>query len=376
MELQCNPVQELSKDPWTSWEVPGLSELEGFGCEVPDGKGPLSVVHEMRHPTEVNRVAPCPHRPQIISTRAANGSVLLFDCKSGTEASAEGVAISDPTAVLFPEGAEAVDGFALAWSRMDRHLLASGGNDGLLVVWDAEASAKARSSSTPVVKLQAHEGALCDASYSSFAPSLLATVGDKDRLLCLWDIRCSTEGSSTSIVTAAKPHMKVVASSDEVLTVDWSYKNEWQLATAGKEHLVKVWDTRALREPVSSLRGHEKDIIALRWAPFREDLLATSAEDSKVIIWDLQSKAGEAQAAEPGEGTDQDALELLFTHGGHDGGEHVSDFSWGPDDFLMCSVSSDNGMQVWQPSTVFYLDESDDENGAGEPDLKRQRHGE
>merc|ERR1712070_45371 len=168
-----------------------------------------------------------------------------------------------------------------------------------------------------------------------------------------------TQGRSAA-ADAAKPHLSVVASSDEVLTVDWSYKNEWQLATAGKEHLVKVWDSRALREPVSSLRGHEKDIIAVRWAPFREDLLATSAEESKVIVWDLQSKAGE---------NDEDAPELLFTHCGHDAGEHVSDFSWGPDDFLMCSVSSDNGMQVWQPSTVFYLDGSDDESVAGEPTL-------
>eukprot|EP00929_Paragymnodinium_shiwhaense_P000598 TRINITY_DN100850_c0_g1_i1.p1 TRINITY_DN100850_c0_g1~~TRINITY_DN100850_c0_g1_i1.p1 ORF type:complete len:477 (+),score=96.37 TRINITY_DN100850_c0_g1_i1:137-1567(+) len=368
LQLSCDAVSRLENDPWMSWEADGVSELEGFGCEALDGRGPLYVTRELRHPTEVNRLAPCPHQPSLLASRAATGAVLLYDCKRDLEADEDAWPIGDPEASMVAAGAEC-DGFALCWSRMDRNLLATGGNDGRLCVWDTAAALKGPRATSPLVNFKAHNGALCDASYSSSSPCMLATVGDKDRLLQLWDLRCHLKGAAPDAVPKAQSH--VVASDDEVLSVDWSYKREWQVATAGKQQTVRIWDMRSLKTPCQSLRGHDADTVAVRWAPFREDLLATAAEDSKAIIWDLSAKEVDDPEAEA-------PPELLFSHRGHGKGHAVSDISWGPDDFLMSSVSSDNIMQVWQPSALFYLDDSEDEDGGQESApsaAKRPRHG-
>ena len=49
-------------------------------------------------------------------------------------------------------------------------------------------------------------------------------------------------------------------------------------------------------------------------------------------------------------------IELLFIHGGHTA--KISDFSWNPNDpWVICSVSEDNIMQVWQMAENIYNDE-------------------
>jgi len=48
--------------------------------------------------------------------------------------------------------------------------------------------------------------------------------------------------------------------------------------------------------------------------------------------------------------------ELLFIHGGHTA--KISDFSWNPNHpWVICSVSEDNIMQVWQMAENIYNDE-------------------
>ena len=48
--------------------------------------------------------------------------------------------------------------------------------------------------------------------------------------------------------------------------------------------------------------------------------------------------------------------ELLFIHGGHTA--KISDFSWNPNQpWVVCSVSEDNIMQVWQMAENIYNDE-------------------
>ena len=60
-------------------------------------------------------------------------------------------------------------------------------------------------------------------------------------------------------------------------------------------------------------------------------------------MWDL-SKIGEEQSPEDAE---DGPPELLFIHGGHTA--KISDFSWNPNEpWVICSVSEDNIMQVWQ----------------------------
>merc|ERR1712203_23235 len=70
----------------------------------------------------------------------------------------------------------------------------------------------------------------------------------------------------------------------------------------------------------------------------------------RLHVWDL-SKIGEEQSAEDAE---DGPPELLFIHGGHTA--KISDFSWNPNDpWVICSVSEDNIMQVWQMEKIFTM---------------------
>lgn len=366
LELGCDSETKFEEDPWLSWPKDycktGLMSLEGFGCTDPDGAPqPLRAAARFQHPIEegdVNRVSASPHKSRLIATRSAKGNVRIFD---GSTASA-----SDALrATLTPSG-PSVEGFALSWCRVDSSLIATGGDDGRLYVWDVEASvgsggggAKARA---PFHDFVAHDaGAMCDASFSPFERGLLATVGDVDRSLRLWDLRSASRTSNGAMLA---PAQQAVVSEEEVLSVGWCFKQERILATAGKDRVVRIWDTRSLREPLRSLRGHTDDAVCVRWAPFREGLLASCSADQKVIVWDLeqgepepaleQEKAGDPEHA-------NDSPELLFTHSGHTQG--VADVAWGAMDWLLGSVAYDNKLQLWQPQTAFYMDDSDDDAG-------------
>uniref|UniRef100_A0A1I7XHD8 WD_REPEATS_REGION domain-containing protein n=1 Tax=Heterorhabditis bacteriophora TaxID=37862 RepID=A0A1I7XHD8_HETBA len=78
----------------------------------------------------------------------------------------------------------------------------------------------------------------------------------------------------------------------------------------------------------------------------------------RLHVWDL-SKIGEEQSPEDAE---DGPPELLFIHGGHTA--KISDFSWNPNEpWVVCSVSEDNIMQVWQMADNIY-NEGDDETPA------------
>lgn len=359
-ELRCSTGGSLDADPWRSWQVPGFADMEGFGCDVDAGSGaagPLRDIARMAHPTEVNRVLPCPGRGQLLATKAASGAVLLFDYKAERPAG-----VVAPDAELRPPSGEAVDGFALDWgvAAGGGPLVASGGNDGRLCVWEVEAAPKAKATCCLLDVAEAHAGALCGVAFArggatSAAPrQVLASVGD-DGFLRLWDARAGPRATST-----------LRASSDDVLCVDWSYSQEHLLATCGKDRAVCVWDARSWKAPCQRLEGHEGDVVVVRWAPFRSDLLASCSTDRRLNLWDLSADV-------PVEDDPGAAKELIFSHASHGGG--VSDFSWSDtDEYLICSVADDNGLHLWQPSSEVYM--PDDEAGeceAEEPAAKRSR---
>lgn len=357
MQLSCSFNDFIEEDPWRTWGIEGFNTTVGFGCST-DGGGPLRPLARMRHPTEVNRVAPCPYRPQLLATKAATGAVLLFDYKA--ERPADKVS---PDATLVAPTAP-VDGFALAWSPLRQHILASGGNDGRLFVWDVEVAPRIVASA-PLCELEAHSGATCDVSFSCFTPTVLASVGDKDRALRIFDTRA---GQTAEIATPV--------SEDEVLTVDWSHHHEQTLATAGRDHEVRVWDVRSLARPLHALRGHKDAVLAVRWGPsLVQDRLASCSADSRLIFWDLmakdQSDGVAADKADERRSVDMDASppQLVFAHAGHSAA--VTDFSWcGQEAHLMCSVAEDNQMQIWMPSDVFH---SDSDTGDDVPAAKRPK---
>ncbi|XP_059384699.1 histone-binding protein RBBP7-like [Carassius carassius] len=107
--------------------------------------------------------------------------------------------------------------------------------------------------------------------------------------------------------------------------------------------------------PDLRLRGHQKEGYGLSWNPNLSGNLLSASDDH---VRDLTSthKIGEEQSAEDAE---DGPPELLFIHGGHTA--KISDFSWNPNEpWVICSVSEDNIMQVWQMAENIYNDKEPD----------------
>lgn len=100
----------------------------------------------------------------------------------------------------------------------------------------------------------------------------------------------------------------------------------------------------------------------VRWSPHSEPILASAGADRRLHVWDL-SKIGEKQS--PEEAVDGPP-ELLFIHGGHTA--KIYDFSWNENEpWVICSVASDNMMQVWQMAENIYEVQPGEAEGDSKP---------
>uniref|UniRef100_A0A2K6SXP7 Uncharacterized protein n=1 Tax=Saimiri boliviensis boliviensis TaxID=39432 RepID=A0A2K6SXP7_SAIBB len=176
-----------------------------------------------------------------------------------------------------------------------------------------------------------------DVSLNLLHESLFGSVADDQKLMA-WDT-CSNHTS--------KPSHSVDAHTAEFI-----------LPTGSAGKTVALWDLRYLKLKLHSFESHKDELFQVQWSPRNETILASSSTDRRLNVWDL-SKIGEKQSPED---------LLLFIHGGHTA--KITDFSWNPSEpWVICSVSEDNIVQVWQMAENIYNDEdpegSVDQGGQG-----------
>ena len=216
-----------------------------------------------------------------------------------------------------------------------------------------------------------HTAVVEDVAWHLLHESLFGSVAD-DQKLMIWDTR--------SAVTN-RPSHTVDAHTAEVNCLSFNPYSEFILATGSADKTVALWDLRNLKLKLHSFESHKDEIFQVninlsldegcyqcpppqvQWSPHNETILASSGTDRRLHVWDL-SKIGEEQSAEDAE---DGPPELLFIHGGHTA--KISDFSWNPNDpWVICSVSEDNIMQVWQMAENIYNDEEPETPAASELD--------
>ncbi len=82
-------------------------------------------------------------------------------------------------------------------------------------------------------------------------------------------------------------------------------------------------------------------------------------------MWDL-SRIGDEQSAEDAE---DGPPELLFIHAGHTA--KISDFCWSSQEpWMLCSVSEDNILHLWQMAENIYYEEEDEDNAKDDEEVE------
>uniref|UniRef100_H9G7H0 Histone-binding protein RBBP4-like N-terminal domain-containing protein n=21 Tax=Amniota TaxID=32524 RepID=H9G7H0_ANOCA len=314
-------------------------EFGGFGSV----SGKIEIEIKINHEGEVNRARYMPQNPCIIATKTPSSDVLVFDYTKHPSK-------PDPSGECNPDlrlRGHQKEGYGLSWNpNLSGHLL-SASDDHTICLWDISAVPKEGKVVDAKTIFTGHTAVVEDVSWHLLHESLFGSVAD-DQKLMIWD----TRSNNTS-----KPSHSVDAHTAEVNCLSFNPYSEFILATGSADKTVALWDLRNLKLKLHSFESHKDEIFQVQWSPHNETILASSGTDRRLNVWDL-SKIGEEQSPEDAE---DGPPELLFIHGGHTA--KISDFSWNPNEpWVICSVSEDNIMQVWQMAENIYNDEDPEGN--------------
>ena len=68
------------------------------------------------------------------------------------------------------------------------------------------------------------------------------------------------------------------------MNVEWNKNGNW-LLTASRDHLVKLFDIRKMKEELQNFKGHKKEAMAVAWHPINESLFASGGSDGSIMYW-------------------------------------------------------------------------------------------
>lgn len=159
----------------------------------------------------------------------------------------------------------------LKW-RPDGEMLASGGNDNTVNIWDAR-------NSKPKHTLRAHKGAVKAIAWCPWEKDLLATGGGRDdKHIFFWDVTRGTR--KNNILTGS-----------QVTSLHWSVHYKEITSTHGfPNNHISVWEYPT-RNRIADFSAHDSRILHSALSPDGE-VLATAAADENIKFWRLFDSEG------------------------------------------------------------------------------------
>ncbi|XP_044541199.1 fizzy-related protein homolog [Gracilinanus agilis] len=158
----------------------------------------------------------------------------------------------------------------LRWST-DRQLLASGGNDNRLLLWNCY-------SLKPVQKYTAHKAAVKAIAWSPHQHGLLASGGGSaDRCIRFWN-------------TLTGQPLQHIDTGSQVCNLAWSKQDNELVSTHGySENQIVIWKYPSMTQ-VAKLTGHLYRVLYLAVSPDGQTIV-TGAGDKSLRFWNVFRKA-------------------------------------------------------------------------------------
>ncbi|KAA8582330.1 hypothetical protein FQN60_009070 [Etheostoma spectabile] len=317
-------------------------EFGGFGSV----SGKIEIEIKINHEGEVNRARYMPQNPCIIATKTPTSDVLVFDYTKHPSK-------PDPSGECTPDlrlRGHQKEGYGLSWNPNLSGCLLSASDDHTICLWDISTVPKEGKIVDAKTIFTGHTAVVEDVSWHLLHESLFGSVAD-DQKLMIWD----TRSNNTS-----KPSHAVDAHTAEVNCLSFNPYSEFILATGSADKTVALWDLRNLKLKLHSFESHKDEIFqcydygALSCINETSDPSLPNRFSGLLIMkrfWPPAAPTGGSMSG------------TSFIHGGHTA--KISDFSWNPNEpWVICSVSEDNIMQVWQMAENIYNDE--DPEGAAD----------
>jgi len=157
------------------------------------------------------------------------------------------------------------------------HSLASGGNDGDVLVMSLERPDAPQTYTTS--DTQKHQGEVTKVAWNTGTHYILAS-SDNRGSTCIWDMKqrkmwCEIKDPAGGAIS----------------DIAWGPDGGTNIITASgddRNPVLKYWDLRSSTSlPLATLKGHTEGILSVGWCPSDPYLLMSSGKDNKTIIWDL-----------------------------------------------------------------------------------------
>lgn len=118
------------------------------------------------------------------------------------------------------------------------------------------------------------------------------------------------------------------------------------VATACEDSRVYLCDLKS-GSAIHILKGHTKAVVSVSWSPRNEYFLATGSRDNKVLLWDVRKAVGSILSLDQHNGKGGSRSSAINT--AHNG--HVNGISFSSDGLHLLTYGTDDRLRLWDTFT-------------------------
>ncbi|KAJ3605859.1 hypothetical protein NHX12_027902 [Muraenolepis orangiensis] len=205
------------------------------------------------------------HPTGILIAGGENGDVIVYD-PSKIMAGDDDVIITQSDKHTGPVRALDVNPF-------QANLVASGGNDSEIYIWDLN---NFGSPMTPGPKTQPLEDISCVA-WNRQVQHILASASPSGRA-SVWDLR------KNDLIIKVSDHSNRMHCSG----LAWNPEVATQLVLSSEDDrmpVIQMWDLRFATSPLKILENHTRGVLAIAWSVADPELLLSCGKDNRILCW-------------------------------------------------------------------------------------------
>ncbi|XP_070706326.1 protein transport protein Sec31A [Pempheris klunzingeri] len=206
------------------------------------------------------------HHPSgVLIAGGENGNIILYD-PAKIMAGESDVIIAESDRHTGPVRALDVNPF-------QTNLVASGGNESEIYIWDMKSFG---SPMTPGPKTQPLEDISC-VSWNRQVQHILASASPSGRA-SVWDLR------KNDLIIKVSDHSNRMHCSG----LAWNPEVATQLVLASEDDrmpVIQMWDLRFATSPLKILESHTRGVLAIAWSLADPELLLSCGKDNRILCW-------------------------------------------------------------------------------------------